>query len=137
MNIRYLHYLHSAAWRAKRAAVLARDGYRCQLWLAHPGEEVHHRTYAHLGDEPMEDLITLCRTCHDLITTAIRRERHRQRRLRPDNHVRVGAVIEMDRSRTLPLLADVPQRLSLPLERRLYVSIQGVQDHQSCSPNRE
>ena len=29
-----------------------------------PLENVHHRTYASFGQEPLEDLMGVCRTCH-------------------------------------------------------------------------
>jgi 5-methylcytosine-specific restriction endonuclease McrA len=81
MKVTYFRYLRSDAWREKRRLVLERDGYRCQLWHAHVATEVHHTTYAHLGYEPLEDLISLCRACHEAITAVLRRERHRARRL--------------------------------------------------------
>jgi hypothetical protein len=81
MNVTYLRYLRSDLWREKRRLVLERDGYRCQVWLQHVATEVHHKTYARLGHEPLEDLISLCRACHEAITTVRRREWHRARRL--------------------------------------------------------
>jgi 5-methylcytosine-specific restriction endonuclease McrA len=82
MKVAYLRYLRSDAWLKKRHLVLERDGYRCQLWHRHVATEVHHRTYEHLGHEPLEDLLSLCRTGHAAITVVLRRERHRARRLR-------------------------------------------------------
>src|SRR5262249_32260140 len=81
MKITYLRYLRSDIWREKRRLVLECDGYRCQLWLQHVATEVHHTTYAHLSHEPLQDLLSLCRTCHAAITAVLRRERHRVRRL--------------------------------------------------------
>jgi hypothetical protein len=93
MNTRYLRYIRrSPAWQALRRAAMERDGYRCQVWLAHPGVEVHHRTYARLYHEDLADLITLCRECHQAITTVVRRERHRKRRLRLTPHQRILPV---------------------------------------------
>jgi hypothetical protein len=82
MKITYLRYLRSDVWREKRRLVLERDGYHCQLWLQHVATEVHHKTYDHLGHEPLEDLISLCRACHAAITAVLRRERHQARQLR-------------------------------------------------------
>jgi len=69
-------------WREKRRLVLERDGYRCQVWLQHVATEVHHTTYAHLGHEPLQDLLSRCRACHAATTAMLRRQRHGARRLR-------------------------------------------------------
>lgn len=66
----YLLYLRSQAWAAKRAAVLERAGRCCERCPAGSGLfpvdlEIHHLTYARLGDEPLEDLQALCRGCHE------------------------------------------------------------------------
>ncbi len=62
----YLDYLASPEWRAKRMLALKRAGFCCQL-CNYGGAplDVHHRTYARLGDERVEDLTVLCRKCHD------------------------------------------------------------------------
>lgn len=117
MNIRYLRYLRSPEWRAKRAAILKRDGHRCQLWLDHPGEEVHHRTYAHLGDEPLEDLITLCRQCHEAITAIVRAARHRRQRFKGQEHRRLLPTIETIRSPLQLLPTDTLRTVPIPIER--------------------
>lgn len=57
-------YLQSATWQDKRKLVLERDHHKCQF-CGNPGYDVHHKTYKHWGDEPLKDLITLCRSCHD------------------------------------------------------------------------
>lgn len=57
-------YLQSNRWRSKRLERLAIDGYRCQSCRATGALEVHHKTYRNLEHEPMSDLISLCRKCH-------------------------------------------------------------------------
>lgn len=79
MSNRYEAYIASEAWRRKRQAVLERDNYQCQTCLATECLEVHHKTYRALGDEPLEDLITLCKDCHRAITTSIRERRYHKR----------------------------------------------------------
>lgn len=62
----YLAYMKSSAWRAVRGRVLQRDGCRCRdCGLVSAHNDVHHLTYARLGCEALDDLITLCRGCHD------------------------------------------------------------------------
>lgn len=69
----YADYLQSDAWRQKSAAVLFRDRGVCQAKLdgcQHTATEVHHRTYDHIGDEPLFDLVAICRACHARIESS-------------------------------------------------------------------
>jgi 5-methylcytosine-specific restriction endonuclease McrA len=59
----YTRYLRSPEWRARRAATLARDGGCCRCCGARAAQ-VHHQTYARVGEERPEDLISLCARCH-------------------------------------------------------------------------
>jgi hypothetical protein len=60
----YEAYLQTDAWRAKRAEALIRDGGICQGCFQRPATQVHHLTYAHLGDELLFELISVCNDCH-------------------------------------------------------------------------
>lgn len=63
----YNAYLKSRKWKAICVKVKTRDGHRCRLCNVPEGRaklEVHHRTYERLGDEDLNDLTTLCETCH-------------------------------------------------------------------------
>ena len=73
-----------------RKAILERDNCECQLskifGIAHLSGvpcveemEVHHKTYDRYGDEIGEDLITVCRRCHDFLTSYIRGLRYSRR----------------------------------------------------------
>lgn len=62
----YTVYIQSARWKLTREAVLRRDRKRCVRCHGTYRLQVHHTTYAHFGDEPLDDLITLCDDCHDL-----------------------------------------------------------------------
>lgn len=59
-QVLYRHYLASTAWK-RRSARLRRGA--CAL-CQRPAWEVHHRTYARVGDEREGDLIALCGPCH-------------------------------------------------------------------------
>lgn len=61
---RYADYLKTPHWLTLRAAKLKKAGFRCQLCNGRQKLEVHHRTYEALGNESLEDLIVLCRSCH-------------------------------------------------------------------------
>ena len=65
----YAEYLRSSVWQEKRAAALERDGHACRCCPSTEQLEVHHRRYPEvLGEEPLEDLTTLCRGCHAIIS---------------------------------------------------------------------
>lgn len=64
----YEKYIHSSAWKRKRERVLKRDHYRCRkCGKSNCRLEVHHLTYKHFGNEPLEDLLTVCSQCHHRI----------------------------------------------------------------------
>jgi hypothetical protein len=53
-------------WAVLKRQIHRRDGYRCRLCGRDDVQlHVHHRTYATYAEERLEDLITLCRTCHE------------------------------------------------------------------------
>ncbi len=54
-------------WEVMRNRMLARARYRCQLCGARGRNvqlNVHHNSYENYGEERLEDLIVLCRSCH-------------------------------------------------------------------------
>ena len=59
----YPRYLSSDAWKDKRRLVLSRDGGICRE-CRNVAYEVHHLNYSTVGNESLEDLISLCRRCH-------------------------------------------------------------------------
>jgi hypothetical protein len=84
----YQEYIKSAQWKKKRAQKIAEVGeqcQRCQLtnWSVKIG--VHHKTYEHFKNEPMEDLEVLCPECHDLADKE-RAEEAEQKRLVEKKH---------------------------------------------------
>ena len=71
---RYSAYLETPRWRKKSAAVMERDAL-CGACNKRPPTEAHHLTYRHLGNEPLFDLVGVCRPCHEKITAMDRRRR--------------------------------------------------------------
>lgn len=63
-NPEYDRYIHSAAWRRKADARLEIDGHICQV-CGGEASDVHHLTYDRFGNEDMNDLVSLCRRCHE------------------------------------------------------------------------
>jgi 5-methylcytosine-specific restriction endonuclease McrA len=74
----YRKHITSSKWRhgAARLSELQASGHQCRLCPkeATPDDplEVHHRTYANLGDERAEDLTALCHECHREVTNFLR-----------------------------------------------------------------
>ena len=57
--------LNPKEYRIIRQQVLGRDGWRCQECGAMENLEVHHiKRRSQLGDDMMQNLITLCVSCH-------------------------------------------------------------------------
>lgn len=71
---KHQEYLNTQVWKEKRNEILERDGYLCQACLKNRASEVHHLTYDHFGDEPFFDLISVCRQCHEKISTMDKRK---------------------------------------------------------------
>lgn len=63
----YYDYLQTPEWAERRKRAMKRAGYRCQVCNAYGVQlNTHHRTYERRGNEWDKDLITLCRTCHEI-----------------------------------------------------------------------
>lgn len=60
----YAAYLQTPEWRRRREAALKFAEGRCSLCPEKRFLDVHHKSYENLGDEPLWDLIVLCRRCH-------------------------------------------------------------------------
>ncbi len=77
--LRYTAYLKTPHWAALRRRVIARDNFQCQGCGRRIGDaeaEVHHLSYATfnlVGWSLPGECQALCRTCHDSITVASRR----------------------------------------------------------------
>lgn len=61
---RYHEYLETPQWKAKSAAVIRRANGVCEGCLDARATEAHHTTYEHIFNEPLFDLVALCRPCH-------------------------------------------------------------------------
>jgi hypothetical protein len=81
----YDWYIGSNTWKLKRQRVLERDNYKCQSCLQNEASEVHHLTYSHLSNEPLFELVSVCKACHEAITLM---DKERDFSLRIPNAVR-------------------------------------------------
>ena len=60
----YQAVMRSAGWRRRRSQAIRAAGRRCQACGAGGPLDVHHLSYAHLGDERPYELAVLCEGCH-------------------------------------------------------------------------
>ena len=75
--IDYKKYINSPQWKHKRLLRLKVDRFKCRTCGETENLECHHVTYDRLGNEDLEDLITLCKACHKAITNVIRDRRYK------------------------------------------------------------
>jgi hypothetical protein len=67
-QIDYKQYLASREWRVKRKEFIKECTYGvCQRCTDRPIENVHHLTYANVGNEDNGDLLGVCRPCHEYL----------------------------------------------------------------------
>lgn len=75
----YRSYLRSERWKDKKEMRLRVDGYRCVMCGCTSRQctlQTHHITYKNLGHEDvLNDLVTLCDSCHKKIHNYYNRER--------------------------------------------------------------
>lgn len=72
-SIPYDEYLKSKHWQSVKTSALCRFSERCAICNSKESLNVHHRTYANLGNESEDDTTVLCQPCHELF--------HKHRRL--------------------------------------------------------
>ncbi len=68
--VQYEEYMKTDAWNNKRMERIKMDGYKCQLCGSAKNLCVHHITYDRIGCEKMDDLITVCKKCHEKLHEA-------------------------------------------------------------------
>lgn len=58
-------YREQPEWQVRRVQALTRAGYKCQTCSSRDMTlDVHHNSYENYGDERPQDLVVLCRSCH-------------------------------------------------------------------------
>jgi 5-methylcytosine-specific restriction endonuclease McrA len=60
----YDDYLRSPDWQRRAAKIMDRARNLCEGCLTNAASEVHHLTYAHIGNEFAFELVALCEPCH-------------------------------------------------------------------------
>ncbi len=60
----YRRYLQSQRWRTLAKAVRLRAKGKCEICRRADGRECAHLAYDRIFQEPLSDLLWLCRNCH-------------------------------------------------------------------------
>jgi len=68
MTTDYQTYKASREWAVRREAVRKRANGKCERCLTADMQQVHHLTYARIGEEPLEDLLGVCKPCHEFLS---------------------------------------------------------------------
>lgn len=64
----YREYMQSDGWFSKRAEIMLRADGMCEVpGCTNEADQVHHKTYANLGNEKPDDLMAVCSSCHEWI----------------------------------------------------------------------
>lgn len=71
LNQEYSTYLESPEWKQRRKQRLQLAQARCRVCGSRKRLQVHHLTYARIFNEPMEDLLVLCRQHHEAAESLI------------------------------------------------------------------
>ena len=80
----YDTYLKSIKWHLLRVKALTRDEYKCVACKSTDTLQLHHKHYQTLGEESLDDVITLCKKCHGLFhlaQNALRSEMYQMRNI--------------------------------------------------------
>lgn len=74
---KYIEYLRSPKWRAKRWAIGYARNFTCEICHKYCRDnfEIHHKTYRNICNEPDCDLLLLCSDCHKKVEIKKRLER--------------------------------------------------------------
>jgi hypothetical protein len=63
----YDAYLVSLRWALLRVNALTKVNYKCVACESTDTLQLHHRHYQTLGEESLDDVVILCKKCHDLL----------------------------------------------------------------------
>ena len=67
-RVDYGRYLASREWALLKEQVRLRCWGHCERCLVGSYEETHHLTYERIGHEVLDDLLAVCRNCHEFLS---------------------------------------------------------------------
>lgn len=75
-------YLESAEFAEFREKVFERDGHTCITCGSQNNLQVHHLTYLHVYHENLDELVCVCRKCHEIFHNLDNRKRYIEEKYR-------------------------------------------------------
>jgi hypothetical protein len=119
INMDYQLYIKSEQWKRIAEKVKERAKYRCQVCAETANLAAHHNSYENLGDEEnhMEDLVCLCRRCHEKHHGKTGRPRV-ARYKRPEPPISRGCAKNLSAALSIPIpkVYDIPPRIAETME---------------------
>lgn len=103
MNDTYSAYLLSEAWAEKRHMRMKLSDWKCEACGTKQLLQVHHLTYDRIFQEPMEDLMVLCRVHHEAAEEMVKKGAIK----------RAGCVVRL-RTDTLRMIAPTERHIFRP-----------------------
>jgi hypothetical protein len=64
----YGEYLASREWALLKEQVRKRSSGFCERCSVRPYQDTHHLTYERIGNEELDDLLAVCRPCHEYLS---------------------------------------------------------------------
>jgi len=71
----YIDHLNSPYWKGICKQASARAHGLCERCRKRPARDTHHRHYNTFGHERLEDVLAVCRECHDILEVEKKAER--------------------------------------------------------------
>ena len=84
VNSKYEIYLQSSEFARLRAEVFERDNYTCVTCGSEDNLQVHHLTYLHVYHEYLDELVCVCRKCHEIFHKLDNRRQYIEEKYRKD-----------------------------------------------------
>lgn len=92
MAFDYQEYLASREWALLKNMVRQRSGGTCERCHRAPHQSTHHKTYARIGHELLEDLLGVCNPCHEWLS-----------RKRDDDPALIAPITQLAAPRPAPI----------------------------------
>lgn len=64
-KLKYKSYIHSKEWLNRKTILYEKFGRECMACDSNKNLNVHHSSYRNLGNEADDELVVLCKSCHE------------------------------------------------------------------------
>lgn len=108
----YNDYLKSKHWYFKRKEFFNKNSKICNKCRSKKNLVVHHKTYKHIGNELLSDLICLCEKCHNKF--------HSNKKLNKINNNKTIIKIKKKKKKPVPKGFRVPEEIIINIRSQRY-----------------